>query len=212
LATVPPDALATWQSWDIVDPGYVGVMLVWWPVDSLARLAILAWLLKEALPGIQLRRPVSAVLSAINAEALLSVRVGIVSLLGIVPALTLLAWWGVESLALRLALLALGLLGLLPTIAYYMRRSLAFVGILAENLNGPVALDWSRTRLQGHLKHFLRLALPWWALSLVLELLNFGLGQGDSLSLQSLSWVLSVPSLLASLLPMVLFARDDQKR
>jgi hypothetical protein len=210
LATVPPDAFATWRSWDIVDPGYVGIMLAWWPIDSLARLAILAWLLRAAAPRLELRQPWMALLPAINAEALLSLRVGIVSLLGVTPALALMAVQGVETPLRRLAWLGLGLLGLIPALVYFMRRSLFFAGLLHRPLTGATALDWSRTRVEGKLKAFLHLVLPWWALSLVLEGLIFLLGLADGPFQQSAGWLLATPSLLASLLPIAYFVASDE--
>jgi hypothetical protein len=210
LATVPPDALATWRGWAMVDPPYVFVSLAWWPVDSLARLAILAWLLKTAAPGFPLRRPLTALLPAINAEAFLSVRVGVVSLLGLLPALTFLALGGLETPALRLTLLGLGLLGLLPALIYFIHRSLAFAGLLREALTGPEALAWSQARLKDRLVSFLVIALPWWAFSLVLEGLNLVLGFEDSQPLQGLVWLISTPSLIATLLPIAIFVASDE--
>ena len=45
LAVLPPELLAAWLGWEIVDPAYLGLLLTWWPVDTLARLAALSLLI-----------------------------------------------------------------------------------------------------------------------------------------------------------------------
>ena len=198
------------MGWDIVDPGALGASLAWWPVDTFISLSVLAWMLRLSRPQQALRRPLAALAAAVNAEALLSLRAGIAALAGLIPALALLAIFGVEGPASRAAVLSLGLAGLIPAFFYFLRRSLAPVALLQLPLGGAEALDWSRDRLRRDLRPFLALALPWWALSWALDGLNLLLGQGDSLALQGLSWILSVPSLLAALLPLAIFVASDE--
>ncbi len=134
LSIVPPDALSTAMGWDIVDPGYLGVSVLWWPVDTLLTLSVLAWMLKLSQPKRDQRKPLTALPAAVNAEALLSLRAGIVALLGLIPALTLLAIGGVDGAWMRLALGLLAGAGLVPAFIYFLRRSLAPVGLLFHAL------------------------------------------------------------------------------
>jgi hypothetical protein len=207
LSAVPPDLLSTWRGWDKVDPAYLGLMVAWWPVDTLLQLCILAWLLKALVPEKTQRKPWRAVASALNAEALLSVRLGIVVLLGLLPALALAAAADVQALWVQLLFLLLVFLGVLPAFTYYLRRSLAPVGVLLFPLRGAEALDWSQGRLTDHLKAFAKLALPWWILSASLD--GLSLCCGDSWWGLSATWILGVPSLVAGLMPLVLFVADE---
>lgn len=209
LAAVPPELLAAWKQWDIVEPGYLGSLILWWPVDAWMRLALLAWLLQSLRPERPLRRPRRALASAINAEALLSLRSGVLGLLGLLPALTLLAWAGVGAAGVRVGILLLAGLGLLPAVAYFLRRSLAPGALLLQPLRGAEALDWSRDRLARGLGHFLRMALPWWCLGLALDGLSLGLGESGAWWAQALGWSLAVPSLLAAALPVAVAVTDD---
>jgi hypothetical protein len=208
LSAVPPDALSTWRGWDKVDPAYLGLLVAWWPVDTLLQLLILAWLLKTLLPGKIQRKPWAAVAAALNAEALLSVRLGIVVLLGLVPALVLVAVADVQALWVQLLFLLLVFLGVLPAFSYYLRRSLAPIGVLLFPLRGAEALDWSQGQLAGRLKAFAKLALPWWILSAGLD--GLSLCFGDSGWGLSAAWILGVPSLVAGLMPLVLFVADSE--
>jgi hypothetical protein len=208
LSAIPPDALSAWRGWDKVDPAYLGLMVAWWPVDTLLQLLILAWLLKTLLPEKIQRKPWAAVAAALNAEALLSVRLGIVVLLGLLPALALAAVADVQTLWVQLLFLLLVFLGVLPAFAYYLRRSLAPVGVLLFPLRGAEALDWSQSRLADHLKAFARLALPWWILSAGLDGLCLCLG--DSWWALGATWILGVPSLVAGLIPLILFVANSE--
>ena len=199
------------MGWDLVDPPYLITQLLWWPADTFLRLCVLAWLLGHVRPAQSWRSPAQALLAAINAEALLGLRAGILGLLGLVPALALLALAGVGSAGARVAFLATGAVGLIPALAYYMRRSLAPMALLSSPLKGAEALDRSRDRLAGRFGAFLKLALPWWAFGLCLDASTLGLDLlGDSLAFQGLSWALGVLSLVAGLLPLALFVAYDE--
>ena len=210
LSIVPPDALSSAMGWDIVDPGYLGASVLWWPMDTLLTLSVLAWMLKLSQAKRPQRKPLAALPAAVNAEALLSLRAGIVALLGLIPALTVLAIGGVDRAWMRVVLGFLVVAGLGPAFTYFLRRSLAPVGLLFHPLSGAEALDWSRDRLRGQLWRFLKLAGPWWLLGWALDGLNLLLGQGDSLVLQSLTWLLGVPSLVSALLPLAIFVAPDE--
>ena len=208
---MPPDALSSWQGWDLVDPPYLITQFVWWPADTFLRLCVLVWLLREVRPTQTWRSPAKALLAAINAEALLGLRAGILGLAGLIPGLALLAMVGVSTLGAWVAILVIGVLGLIPALAYYMRRSLAPTALLTLPLKGAEALDWSRDRLAGRFGAFLKLALPWWAFGLCLDASTLGLELlGDSVAWQALSWALGVLSLVASLLPLALFVAHDE--
>lgn len=211
FAIVPPEALAAGMHWDLVDPQYLGTLIVWWVVDAWVSLWILAWLLREQRPTLRLR-PLERVLpAAIHAEALLDLRSGIVAMAAMVPALACLALLGVASLGGRLGTLVLAGLGLVPAVNYWLRRSLASAALLLGQAEGGIqALDWSRDRLAKTWKPFLKLALPWWFLGWTLEGMALLLGNLDSTGATVLAWVLGVPALLCSLLPIALFVADDE--
>jgi hypothetical protein len=203
LAGVPPEALAWWNGWDLVDPLYLAALVVWWPVQVWAGLIVLQQLLThpKQTQGAALSLP-----AALNAELLLSFRSGAVALAGMTPALAVLACLGWERPAHRLVFLALAGLGLLPAFYYFLRRALAPLGVLLHGLNGPAALDWSAQRLAGRLPVFLKFCLPWWLLGWSLE--GLALLCPDGLAV--LGWLAGPPALLAGLWPLARWMDDER--
>lgn len=198
------------MGWSIVDPPYVITLIAWWAVDAWVRLTLLAKLIQALQPQRHLQSPASVLAAALNAEALLDARSGIWGLVGLVPALTLLAWAGVEAAPANMGILGLAALGLIPATTYFLRRSLASAGLLLGTAErGAEALDWSAERLNVW-KPFLSLALPWWALGWALDGLTLVLGNADSWGAASLGWALGVPSLLCGLMPIALFVASDE--
>lgn len=181
LSALPPELAARALGWDWVEPGALALGLLWWPLDTLGRLGALRVLLVELdapAPG-GWRSATLALPSALAAEILLALRCTCLALLGLVPSLALLSLLEPAQLARwswRGGLLGLALLGLLPAGLYALRRLLAPLELLRAPLKAGEALDASEKRLRGRLKTFLRLSLPWvalsWALSLAGPALN----------------------------------------
>jgi hypothetical protein len=205
LSALPPELISKAFGWGLTDPAYLALSLLWWPADCLGRLAALRILLVEgvggaASPDRPWRPSLSALWPAVAAEVLLSLRATIFALAGLIPSLALfsllapgqLLGWG-----WRLALLALAVLGLLPSLVYLLRRLLAPLELLRRPLKAGEALDASATRLKGRLKAFLWMALPWLAASWALDALGMALPDWIALAL-------ALPSLAASVLPIAL--------
>lgn len=194
----------------MVDPQYLGTLVAWWAVDAWVRLIVLRSLITALQPQRELKRPAAVLAAALNAEALLDVRSGIWGLVGLIPALALLALAGIESYPAQMGILALAAVGLIPATTYILRRSLASAGLLLGRAQrGAQALDWSAQRLRVW-GPFLKLALPWWALSWALDGLTLILGNADSWGAASLGWALGVPSLIGGLMPIALFVASDE--
>jgi hypothetical protein len=205
LSAFPPELLSHAFGWGLADPAYLASSLLWWPADTLGRLAALRILLEEfdrdARSGPGVLRPSSAALGpALAAEILLSLRSAVLALLGIIPCLALysllepaqtLGW------AWRLLLGALALGGLLPALFYVLKRMLAPLELLRRPLRAGEALDASAARLKGRLKAFVRMALPWLLLSWALDLGGLALPDWVALGL-------ALPSLAAQLAPIAL--------
>jgi hypothetical protein len=159
------------MGWDIVDPGYLGVMLVWWPVDVFGRLMALGCLLGMGT-GVLLDRPFAAgaraAVSALAAEVLVGIKVCVPALAGLVPAIAVLSFGVPQTVPGRIGLLLLAALGLLPALHYFLSRALAPIHILRSGLSATGALEASARQTRGRFTLFLRLALPWtlgaWAL------------------------------------------------
>jgi hypothetical protein len=149
----------------------------------LGRLGALALLL-----GPSPRTPRQALAPALAAEVLLGLKTATLALLGLIPALALL------SLDARWSLPAVGLavLGLIPALGYGLRRLLAPLWLLRQNLNASAALNASALQTSGRLSLFLRRLLPWLGLSLGLELLGLGLAEAWGLLLTPLSLALGL--------------------
>jgi hypothetical protein len=198
------------MGWSLVDPQYVATLIGWWAVDAWVRLSLIALLIRALQPQRELKKPASVLAAALNAEALLDARSGIWGLIGLVPALALLAVAGIESFRAQLGILALAAVGLIPATTYFLRRSLASAGLLLGQVQrGAEALDWSAERLNVW-RPFLRLALPWWALGWALDGGTLILGNVDSWAAAGLGWALGVPSLLCALMPIALFVAPDE--
>ena len=208
LSALPPELLSRARGWDMVDPAYLAVTLLWWPFDTLGRLAALRILLQDgaARSGdgtTAWRAPWSALGSALAAEILLGLRSTALALLGLIPALAALSLVSPDALSLwsvRLALLGLGVLGLLPAALYVLKRLLAPLELLRGPLRAGEALDASEKRLRGSLFLFLKMALPWIALSWMLD--------GAALALPDwLALALALPCLAATVVPIALADR-----
>ena len=198
------------MGWSLVDPQYVMTLIAWWVVDAWVRLILLAKLIQALRPERELQKPASVLAAALNAEALLDARSGIWGLVGLIPALALLALVGIASYPAQMGVLGLAALGLIPSGTYFLRRSLASAGLLLGKVRrGAEALDWSAERLNVW-KPFLRLALPWWALGWALDGLTLVFGNLDSWGASGLGWALGVPSLLCGLMPIALFVAPDE--
>jgi len=189
----------------MVDPAYLVLTLLWWPMDTYGRLAALRILLTQRTQGKYAsatakiwRSSTSALGSALAAEVLASLRAGNLALVGLLPALAFLSYLGPDLLSqwtFRLGFLALVALGLLPSAFYLLRRLLAPLELLRAPLSAGEALEASATRLNGRLRPFLWLALPWLGLSWIF----------DAASLAFPDWIalgLALPSLAATLMPL----------
>lgn len=186
LAAWPPELIAAWGGWDLVDPRYLGVMALWWPVDVFARLAALNQVLsrKTGAPvgrPYEGRRPGEALGDALACEILLSLKFAGVALAGLLPAIAL------ASRGHNRAALVLGALGLIPGLLFYLRRSLSLLWLLQAPLRASEALQASAQQTQGRTGLFLRLAGPWLLLSLGLDLGGLGLPELGGLLLAPLS-------------------------
>lgn len=198
------------MGWSLVDPQYVVTLIAWWAVDAWVRLILLATLIQTLQPQRELKAPAPVLAAALNAEALLDARSGIWALVGLIPALALLALAGIESYPAQMGILVLAALGLIPATTYFLRRSLASAGLLLGSARrGGEALAWSAERLNVW-KPFLRLALPWWALGWALDGTTLVLGNVDSWGAVGLGWAIGVPSLLCGLVPIALFVAPDE--
>jgi hypothetical protein len=206
LSALPPDLLSHAFGLDVVDPAYLVVCLLWWPLDVWGRLEALRLVLAES--GLEVRPARTALASCLGAEILLSLRCSVLILAGMLPALALFSLEGKEILgslialknghpaagnwALSLAWAGLILAGLLPVTLYILRRLSAPQELLLRPLRSGEALDQAAARTRGRLGALLALALPWAALGWGLDLI--GLALPDSLSL-----ALELPSLAAGL-------------
>lgn len=196
LASLPPELISGLMGWQIVDPAYIALLLLWWPVDTLGRLAALHLLLAESRQG--LRSPWRALAPALAAELLLALRSGVWALAGLVPGLLVLSYLGLETAAARAAVITLLLLGLLPSLFYVLQRLLAPRVLLLKPLNGAEALEASAQLLKGRLGSFLLMAAPFIAASWALDGLAMALPWG-------LALVLGPLSLAFLLLPLAFF-------
>lgn len=164
-----PPALAAWATgWDLVDPRYLGLLLLSWPLDVLGRLGALAVLLPRTARG-----PLQALAAALGAEVLLGLKLAGLALLGLLPALALLS---LDHPGLRPWAWVAGALGLLPAALYGLRRLLALVWVLKEPCSASRALAAAAAQTKGRTTLFLRLAGPWLVLGLGLSLLDLGGG------------------------------------
>jgi hypothetical protein len=189
LAAWPPALLSWLSGWDLVDPRYLGALLAWWPMDMLGRLGALALLL-----GPSPRTPRQALGPALAAEVLLGLKAATLALLGLIPALALLSL----DRAWTLPAVGLAALGLIPALGYSLKRLLAPLWLLREDLNASAALGASAQQTSGRLSLFLRRLLPWLGLSLGLELLGLGLAEAWGLLLTPLSLALGLIGLRAA--------------
>lgn len=176
LATWPPALIAAWGGWDLVDPRYLALLALWWPIDLLARLSALAL----GVPGLT-RAPRHALGTALAAEALLSLKLAAVALLGLLPAIAFFSYGQVRGAWLA------GLLGALPSLLFTLRRSLSPLWAMKGPLNASETLLASVRQTDGRSWLFLRLAGPWMALGLGLELAALGLPELAGLALGPLS-------------------------
>jgi hypothetical protein len=200
LSALPPELFSRAMHWDVVDPPYLLVMLLWWPVDTLGRLAALRILLAAKDADAPWRSPWSALPAALSAEILLALRGTALLLAGFMPVLALASLLRPDQLvrwSFRCGLLILALLGMLPALLYTVRRLLAPLEILRKRLGAGAALDASEKRLRGRLKSFLWLAWPWLAAAWILD--AAGLALPDWIAL-----ALALPSLAASVAPLAL--------
>lgn len=169
VAAWPPEIVVRVMGWDIVDPGYLGVLVAWWPVDVLGRLGALGVLIQIGTGG-PMARPHTRWRSALAAEVLLGLKATSLALLGLIPAIAALSYLGVDSPEKGLVITGLAGLGLLPATYFFMARLLAPFYILRQGLPAHAALDASARQTHGRLNLFLRLLLPWTALSWALDL------------------------------------------
>jgi hypothetical protein len=205
LSALPPELLSHAFGWGMADPAYLAVSLLWWPADTLGRLAALRILLVEGVGGpgslaTSWRSSLSALWPAVTAEVLLSLKATIWALAGLVPCLALFSLLSPDQMlgwGWRLVLLALAVLGLVPALLYLLRRLLAPLELLRRPLKAGEALDASASRLKGRLKAFLWMALPWLAASWALDAVGMALPDWIAL-------VLALPSLAASVVPIAL--------
>lgn len=200
LSALPPELISRAMHWDAVDPPYLLLMLLWWPADTLGRLAALRIMLLSREPESDWRNPWSALPAALSAEILLALRGTAMVLAGVLPCLALFSVLSQEQLLswpFRLGLGSLALLGILPALVYTLRRLLAPLEILRRPLGAGAALDASEKRLRGRLKSFLWMLFPWLAASWILDCA--GLALPDWLAL-----ALALPSLAASVAPLAL--------
>lgn len=182
LSAWPPELIAQAAGWDLMDPRYLGLLLAWWPLDTLGRLGALA-LLVDA-PGPRGRLDSGLLRSALAAEVLLGLKASALALLGLVPALAILSFG--RKAWLPLAAVA-AIAGLLPAARFALRRLLAPLWLLRQPLNAGQALAASARQTSGRFRLFLGLALPWVALSWALDGLGLALPEGLALALAPLS-------------------------
>lgn len=201
LACLPPELLSQAFGLELVDPAYLALLLLWWPIDTLGRLGALGLLL--GAQGRVTRSPWRTLPSALAAEVLLGLRSGVWALLGLLPGIALLSYVGVESGSRRAAVILLLLLGLLPSAFYALRRLLAPRELLLAPLSGSDALDASAQSLQGRLRPFLLMAAPFIIFSWALDGLGLALPWGLALALGPLSLALA-------LLPLALFGPSSE--
>lgn len=199
LSAWPPELIAHAMGWDLMAPGYVALLLLWWPLDSLGRLGALRVLLASGgcagpAGGVALR---AALPIALSAEISAGLRSSALALLGLVPAAALLSLVGLESRAWRWALGGLALLGLLPAFVFLLKRALAPLGVLLGSAqSGREALDGSMRQMDGRIVVFLRAGLPWMAAAWLLDGLSLGLPGSAALALSPLSLALGLLGLL----------------
>ncbi len=192
LSAWPPELISDALGLQIVDPGYVGLMLAWWPLDVLAKLGALAVLLDAGGLAPHRRGPWPALPSALSAEVLLGLRTAALGLLGLVPGVALLSLAGIDTPIKRWSVSLLCLAGLIPALLYTLRRLLSSLDLLLAPVNAGAALDASANRLKGRLWAFLKLAWPWLALSLALDGLGLVVEGPAGLPLSLLSLALSI--------------------
>jgi len=190
LASLPPQLISQAKGLELVDPTYIALLLLWWPVDTLGRLGALHQLLQAE--GRDLRRPWAALPSALAAEILLGLRSGIWALLGLIPGIALLSYLGVETGPRRLAVLLVLMLGLIPSALYALRRLLAPRHLLEARLSASEALDASALQLRGKLRPFLLMATPFIAASWALDGLGMALPWAMALLMGPLSLAFSL--------------------
>jgi hypothetical protein len=190
LAAWPPEILAQAFHWDIVDPPYLGVMLVWWPVDVMARLAAL-WILIHPETGGPLARPYEiakrSLPAALGAEALLGLKTTVLTLVGLIPALAYVAYAGLDGDKERFIALGLAGLGVIPPSTYALRRFMAPFHVLRQGLDAPGALAASARQTHGRLGLFTLKIAPWLALGFVLDLISLGVPEWVGLFLAPFS-------------------------
>jgi hypothetical protein len=196
LACLPPELLSQAYGWELVDPAYLAVLLLWWPLDTLGRLGALGEMLSG--DGFELRSPLKALPSALAAEILVGLRSGVLALAGLVPGIALLSYVGLEHVPRRLAVIVLLLLGLLPSLLYALRRLLAPRFLMLAPMKAAEALNASAQALQNGLRPFLLMAAPFIVASWCIDGLGLALPWGVAL-------VLGPLGLALSLLPLALF-------
>ena len=194
LAAFPPELIAQGMGWDLMNPAYLGLMLVWWPVDVFGRLAVLGMLMGEGGPmGRPYMLPIfKALPTALAAELLLSAKLAPVLLAGLVPGFAWIAWAGLDGPRDWMPALVLGVLGLIPALLFTLRRLLAPILILQGLDRAGQALAASAGVMHGRLRLFLAAALPWLALSWALDLGGLALAEWAGLALAPLSLAASL--------------------
>lgn len=189
LAGIPVDLLAWARGWTLVDPVYLGLSLLWWPVDTLGRLMALQALLGGQAPAWR-RFP-----AALSAEVRLSLWMTCVLLAGLVPAFFVMSWKGFQSRPWLALELGLGLLGLVPGLLYSLHRLLAPILVL-EGADAADALTGSAQRLRGRMGPFLKAWLPWTLAGLALEAAGWALPDPWGLALTPLATAVELNALL----------------
>lgn len=168
LAAVPADLLAWAKGWDMVDPAYLALGLLWWPVDSLGRLGALRLLVQAREPGTAAGSLARRLPSALAAEVLLGLRSTVLLLAGLVPALAVASLAGLESRWAQLSVAALAVGGVLPCVWYNLLRWQAPLHVL-DGANASEALDLSAAQVGARAGDFLRRLWPWLALGWALD-------------------------------------------
>jgi hypothetical protein len=187
LATLPPEILNQAMGWNLLDPGTALGEAAWLPATALCQLLLLKRL--GRLLNSQAGTPAvlgGTLLSAIGCEFLLALRFCKVVLLWALPALFVLAAFGLERLTARLAVAALALGAAVPCLLYLLQRVFSAPIVLWQGLKASQALDESARLSSGRLKSVLWPLVLFNGIGLILEGIS-----GDSLAVSALVLPLS---------------------
>ena len=116
-----------------------------------------------------------------------------IALLGLLPALALVAYDRPKLLPLAAVI---AVLGVIPAMIYTLSRLLAPLWLLRQPLNAGQALRASAQQTDSRFRLFLRLALPWLALSAALDLVSLTLPDTLATALEPISLALGLWALV----------------